>query len=73
MVGHHVVQLPCDAVAFLQERAAGAFLGGERGLPAQFRAGLATPAQSGAEDDGEGPLVELKATAMSGDIKIVRA
>ncbi len=24
-------------------------------------------------DDGEGPLVELKATAMSGDIKIVRA
>ena len=26
-----------------------------------------------AEDDGEGPLVELKATAMSGDIKIVRA
>lgn len=28
---------------------------------------------AGAEDDGEGPLVELKATAMSGDIKIVRA
>lgn len=28
---------------------------------------------SGAEDDGQGPLVELKATAMSGDIKIVRA
>jgi DUF4097 and DUF4098 domain-containing protein YvlB len=28
---------------------------------------------TGAEDDGEGPLVELKATAMSGDIKIVRA
>ena len=27
----------------------------------------------GAEDDGEGPLVELRATAMSGDIKIVRA
>lgn len=27
----------------------------------------------GGEDDGEGPLVELKATAMSGDIKIVRA
>jgi DUF4097 and DUF4098 domain-containing protein YvlB len=26
-----------------------------------------------ADDDGEGPLVELKATAMSGDIKIVRA
>jgi hypothetical protein len=25
------------------------------------------------DDDGEGPLVELKATAMSGDIKIVRA
>ena len=28
---------------------------------------------TGADDDGEGPLVELKATAMSGDIKIVRA
>ena len=28
---------------------------------------------SGIDDDGEGPLVELKATAMSGDIKIVRA
>ena len=28
---------------------------------------------SGADDDGKGPLVELKATAMSGDIKIVRA
>jgi DUF4097 and DUF4098 domain-containing protein YvlB len=28
---------------------------------------------SGLDDDGEGPLVELKATAMSGDIKIVRA
>jgi DUF4097 and DUF4098 domain-containing protein YvlB len=28
---------------------------------------------SGADDDGEGPLVELKATAMSGDIRIVRA
>ena len=28
---------------------------------------------SGFDDDGEGPLVELKATAMSGDIKIVRA
>jgi DUF4097 and DUF4098 domain-containing protein YvlB len=28
---------------------------------------------SGADDDGEGPLVELKATAMSGDIKIIRA
>jgi DUF4097 and DUF4098 domain-containing protein YvlB len=28
---------------------------------------------TGTEDDGEGPLVELKATAMSGDIKIVRA
>jgi len=28
---------------------------------------------TGAEDDGEGPLVELKATAMSGDIRIVRA
>jgi hypothetical protein len=24
-------------------------------------------------DDGEGPLVELKATAMSGDIRILRA
>jgi len=29
--------------------------------------------ETGADDDGEGPLVELKATAMSGDIKIVRA
>jgi hypothetical protein len=29
--------------------------------------------ESGIDDDGEGPLVELKATAMSGDIKIVRA
>ena len=29
--------------------------------------------EPGGEDDGEGPLVELKATAMSGDIKIVRA
>jgi DUF4097 and DUF4098 domain-containing protein YvlB len=28
---------------------------------------------AGGEDDVEGPLVELKATAMSGDIKIVRA
>jgi DUF4097 and DUF4098 domain-containing protein YvlB len=28
---------------------------------------------TGLDDDGEGPLVELKATAMSGDIKIVRA
>jgi DUF4097 and DUF4098 domain-containing protein YvlB len=28
---------------------------------------------AGADDDGEGPLVELKATAMSGDIRIVRA
>jgi DUF4097 and DUF4098 domain-containing protein YvlB len=28
---------------------------------------------AGGEDDGEGPLVELKATGMSGDIKIVRA
>jgi DUF4097 and DUF4098 domain-containing protein YvlB len=28
---------------------------------------------AGGEDDNEGPLVELKATAMSGDIKIVRA
>lgn len=28
---------------------------------------------SGGEDDGDGPLVELKATAMSGDIRIVRA
>jgi DUF4097 and DUF4098 domain-containing protein YvlB len=28
---------------------------------------------AGGEDEGEGPLVELKATAMSGDIKIVRA
>ena len=28
---------------------------------------------SSAEDDGEGPVVELKATAMSGDIRIVRA
>lgn len=28
---------------------------------------------SDAADDGEGPLVELKATAMSGDIRIVRA
>jgi DUF4097 and DUF4098 domain-containing protein YvlB len=27
----------------------------------------------GDEDDGEGPLVELRATTMSGDIKIVRA
>jgi hypothetical protein len=25
------------------------------------------------DDDGDGPLVELKATAMSGDIRIVRA
>jgi DUF4097 and DUF4098 domain-containing protein YvlB len=29
--------------------------------------------EAGGEDDSEGPLVELKATAMSGDIKIVRA
>ena len=28
---------------------------------------------AGVDDDGEGPLVELKATAMSGDIRIVRA
>jgi DUF4097 and DUF4098 domain-containing protein YvlB len=28
---------------------------------------------AGGEDDEAGPLVELKATAMSGDIKIVRA
>jgi DUF4097 and DUF4098 domain-containing protein YvlB len=28
---------------------------------------------AGGEDDAEGPLVELKATAMSGDIRIVRA
>ena len=28
---------------------------------------------SAGDDDGEGPLVELKATAMSGDIRILRA